>query len=267
MKEDIVIAISQSDISPWREIRKTQQDTWIKNFDNDAVIIHYLSKNPSLILKIVDSFIENYRFSKKLGKIISVLNRLIAIFISSKIPKYIFDKNKNELLVDSNSTYFLFGRRNLALYEWFVENTNSKFLFQTNTSSYINVAKLKSITKKLDDRSLIFAGMIINPNSQSFKIVSGAGRLLSRDLVIEILKHRNHLEFNNLEDICVSELISKMPVRIIPLERYDLLTINKLNHLPDEVLSKYFHFRCKSQGIPRTDSNIMFALHQRLSNF
>ena len=85
MKDDIVIAISQSDISPWREIRKTQQDTWIKKFDNDAVIIHYLSKNPSLILKIVDSFIENYRFSKKLGKIISVLNRLIAIFISSKI--------------------------------------------------------------------------------------------------------------------------------------------------------------------------------------
>ena len=263
MNQDIVIAISQSDQAPWKEIRKTQQETWIRKFENDALIIHYSSKN-SLLFKLIDRFLEKYRFSLKFGKIISVISRFISILISSKVPKYTFNEEKREIFVNSYSTYLLFGRRNLALYDWFLKNTNAKFLFQTNTSSYLHVAKLMSITSKLESNSSIFAGVINNPHSNSFKIISGAGRLLSRELIIEILKYKNLLKFDNLEDICISELIAGLPATVIPLERYDLPSIVTLNETPDDVLRRFFHFRCKSENAPRSDSKIMLALHQRL---
>jgi hypothetical protein len=260
----IVVAISQGNEAPWTEIRKTQQETWIRKFENQALIIHYSSKNPPLILKILDSFLEKYRFHSKIGRVVSVISRVMSIFTSSKVPKYRYNEEKKELVVNSYSTYLLFGRRNLALYDWFLKNTNAKFLFQTNTSSYLDVAKLIFITSKLDPNNSIFSGVINNPQSNSFKIISGAGRLLSRELIIEILKYKNLLKFDNLEDICISELIAGLPATVIPLERYDLPSIVTLNETPDDVLRGFFHFRCKSENALRSDSKIMLALHQRL---
>jgi hypothetical protein len=266
MRSEIVIAISQNDREPWKRIRKSQVETWIKKFNQDAKIIHYFSKNPPFMIKFLDALIEKYRFNKKTGKIISILNRLISKIISSKIPNYHFNVKKEELLVSSYSTYFLFGRRNLALYDWFIKETDAKFLFQTNTSSYVDVNKLNQIAAKLDCTNLIFAGVINNPNSKNFKIISGAGRLLSRDLIVAILENKHKLKFDNLEDICISEVISKLSSKIVPLERYDLNSMEKLHETSDEVLQRYFHFRCKSDTLPRIDDAIMISLHKRLSD-
>lgn len=265
MESEIVVAISQRDKLPWNKIRKIQEETWIRKYEAEAKIIHYLSLEPPILVNYIDRIIEKYRFAKKFGRLSSLITRLFSYLISSEVPKYKFNVANKELLVHSYSTYFLFGRRNLALYDWFISNTNSKFLFQTNTSSYLDIVKLISITKKMNCKDLILAGAIVNPNSQNFKIISGAGRLLSRELITEILKHKNSLKFDNLEDICISELASKLSATIIPLDRYDLPTINKLNSSSDSDLKAHFHFRCKSESLPRSDDNIMNALYTRLS--
>lgn len=264
MKSKIVVAISQSNQAPWTEIKKVQEKTWINKYKDEALIIHYSSKKLPIAIKLVDTFFEKYRFSEKLGRLISILNRIISNFISRNIPKYDFTSINNELTVKSFSTYFLFGRRNLALYDWFIKETDAKFLFQTNTSSYIDVRKLQLITSTLEKNSVIFAGVINNPNSQNFKIISGAGRLLSRELVVEILKNKKHLKFNNLEDICISELVSTLSATIIALDRFDLVNMQNLDDSSDVMLRKHFHFRCKSDTLPRADAEIMLALHNRL---
>lgn len=264
-KPKLAIAISHALVKPWDEIKIAQEETWITNNSYDSQIIFYLSKNPPLFLKNFDYFVEKYRFSKKFGIFISKLNVLTSNLISHKIPKYIFTEEKKELVVNSWSTYQLFGRRNLALFDWFINYTDCDFLFQTNVSSYLRVEYLQDILKKFSKNELVYAGAIINPDDLKFPIVSGAGKLLSRELIMEILNNKNLLKFDNLEDVALAELISKLGVKAINLPRLDLPNLPTIKKYSDVELREYFHFRCKSDSNPRKDVQIMKELHRRLS--
>jgi hypothetical protein len=264
MRAKTIIAVCQKNTSPWSMIRVAQERTWISRNVHNYSIIHYLSKKPTLMFGFFDWFLEKYRFSKKFGKLVSLINILFDKIINRNIPNYFFDENTSELHVNSYSTYFLFGKRNLALFDWFVKNTNADFLFITNTSSYINIQNFVKLVDQFDSRDLIYAGAIINPESNSFPIVSGAGRLLSRSLVINILQNREFLPFNNLEDICLSELVFKLNVRAQELPRLDIPSVKRLEKLPKGILLQHFHFRCKSDEIPRIDAQIMEMLDSRI---
>lgn len=252
-------------MKPWDEIKIAQEKTWITNRTNDCQVIFYLAKPSPLLLKKYDNFVEKFRFSKKYGKFISRLNILTNNLISHKIPNYIFIEAKQELIADSWSTYQSFGRRNLALFDWFINSTDGDFLFQTNVSSYIRVEYLQEILKKYDANDLLYAGAIINPVYTTFPIVSGAGKLLSRKLILEILKNKNLLKFN-LEDVALAELISRLGVNAIELQRLDLPNLSTIKKYSNQELGEHFHFRCKSDSNPRIDGQIMRELHLRLSD-
>jgi hypothetical protein len=260
----VVIAISHAEVHPWIEIKETQEKTWIKNSPNNVNVIFYLSKPAPFVIKHIDFLIEKYRFSTKYGKIVTFINKTSAKFISHKIPKYVFNENTNSLVVDSWSTYQLFGRRNLALFDWFLRTTNADYLYQTNVSSYISVNKFIEMLNEFDKKDLIYAGSIINPDRSPFPIVSGSGKLLSRNLVVEIMKNPKLLKFDNLEDVGLAESVSKIGVEAFALPRLDLPNLNKLRSCSKSELASHFQFRCKSDSIPRIDVQIMEELHTRL---
>lgn len=264
-KSKLVIAISHALIKPWDEIKIAQEQTWITNRTIDSQVIFYLSKPSPVLLRKYDIFVEKYRFSKKYGRFISRLNQLTGNLISHKIPNYMYIEAKEELIVDSWSTYQLFGRRNLALFDWFINSTDGDFLFQTNTSSYLRIENLQEIVKKYCANDLVYAGAIINPDYTFFPIVSGAGKLLSRKLVLEILKNKDLLKFN-LEDVALAELVSKLGVNAIELRRLDLPNLHSIKKYSNQELGEHFHFRCKSDSNPRIDGQIMRELHLRLSD-
>jgi len=260
----IVVAIAVSNEIPWSTIKVGQQETWIKRIKNDELIISYLSKKSPKLISTFEYFIEKNRFSIKYGKYISKLNQFLGLFVSRKIPKYTYLKNLNELHVNSWSTHHLFGRRNLALFDWFINSTSADFLFQTNVSSYVHIERLQDLIVNLNSKKNIYAGVIINPHELNFPIVSGAGKLLSRSLVLEILMNKNLLKFNNLEDVTLAELINTLNVKAIDLPRLDLPNLIAVNEVPAEDLAKHFHFRCKSNETPRKDVEIMKSLDSRL---
>lgn len=265
-KTKLVVAVSHALVKPWDEIKIAQEKTWITNHTSYSQVIFYLSKPSPLLLKKYDNFVEKYRFSKKYGRFISRLNQSTGNFISHRIPDYMFIKARQELVVDSWSTYQLFGRRNLALFDWFVNYTDSDFLFQTTVSSYIQIQNLIEQVKNFDPRSLVYAGAIINPHDPGYKIVSGAGKLLSRELVVKILKNKDFLNFNNLEDVALAELVSEIGARAVDLQRVDLPNMAALEKFSTKELQNHFHFRCKSDSTPRIDSEIMQELHVRLTD-
>jgi hypothetical protein len=264
-KTKIVIAISHADEKPWSEIKIAQETTWITNHTIDSQVIFYLSKPAPLILRKYDKCVEKYRFSKKYGRFISKLNYLSGKLISHKIPMYWFTKKNHELIVNSWSTYQLQGRRSLALFDWFINFTQADFLLQTNSSSYFKIDNLMNQLEKFDGIGLVYAGAIINPHDSNFPIVSGAGKLLSRELVLEILKNSKMLKFDNLEDVALAELISNLGVKPFDLGRLDLPNLATIEKHSNEELRSHFHFRCKSDSNPRVDSQIMQELHSRLS--
>jgi hypothetical protein len=260
----VVIAISHSEVQPWIEIKEAQEKTWIKKLPHNVDVIFYLSKSAPFIIKKIDYLIEKFRFNSKFGRFVSVINKISAKFIPHKIPAYIFSENTKNLVVDSWSTYQLFGRRNLALFEWFLKDSNADYLYQTNVSSYINVNKLIEKLNEFDKVDFIYAGSIINPDKSPFSIVSGSGKLLSRNLIVEIMKNPKLLKFDNLEDVALAQSINRIGVDAIDLPRLDLPNLSKLRSCSDRELASHFQYRCKSDAIPRIDVQIMHELHARL---
>lgn len=263
--KSVLIAVGQANTEPWLSIWKEgQEKTWVKDSVTGSRVIHFTSKNAPYLVKKFDKIHESIRYRKTLGLWQGRLDKISTKFISRKIPKYLFSTESNILSVNSWSTYYFFGQRNIALYDWFLQNTNDDFLFVTNTSSYINQKKLLHIVQNFDSTEAIYAGYLL-PEGGKEQFVSGAGRLLSRKSVEIIKSNWNKHTHETLEDVCLGLFMKLMGIIAIPLPRVSLPSTESVVLLPDSVVSTEFNFRCKSQEIPRKDVEIMKLLHERIS--
>lgn len=264
--KSVLIAVEQANTEPWLSIWKNgQEKTWIRDNVTGSRVIHFTSKNAPYLVKKFDEIHENIRYRKTLGLWQGRLDKISTKFISRKIPKYLFSSDSNILSVNSWSTYYFFGQRNIALYDWFLQNTSEDFLFVTNTSSYINQRNLIDIVQIFDPTDTVYAGYLLPENSKE-QFVSGAGRLLSRKSVELIKLNWSKHTHETLEDVCLGIFMKLMGITAIPLPRVSLPTPESVALLPNSVVCTEFHFRCKSQDIPRKDVEIMELLHERISN-
>ena len=266
MTKSILVAVSQGNTEPWLTIWKEgQEKTWIKSKVKNIDVIHFKSKSTPSIIQKIDRFHEKNRYKKHIGLWQGRIDKIITKTISHKIPKYSFSYENCLLTVNSWSTYQLQGRRYIALYDWFLGQTDYEFLFTTNTSSYINKKNLSNLIQKFDSRDLIYAGYLL-PENQKQQFVSGAGTLLSRKCIELIVENWYKFKFNTLEDVSHGELMRELCVAPIPLSRVELTSIDAVADLSSSVLTEEFHFRCKSPAVPRDDVQIMALLHMKLNN-
>lgn len=266
MKNSVLVAVSQGNTEPWLTIWKEgQEKTWIKSKVKNVDVIHFKSKPTPSIIQQIDKFHEKNRYKTRIGLWQGRIDKIITKTISHKIPKYSFSYENSLLTVNSWSTYQLQGRRFIALYDWFLGQTNYEFLFVTNTSSYINKSNLSSLIQKFDSRDLIYAGFLL-PENENNQFVSGAGKLLSRECVEMIADNWDKFKFDTLEDVSHGDLMRDLGVTPIPLSRVELTSPSAVAELPSSLLTKEFHFRCKSPEVPREDVQIMAHLHAKLNN-
>lgn len=260
-----MISVTQANTEPWISIwRDGQAKTWMKKYSSIVKIVNYKSKTPPNYLVLFDKYHEKFRYHPKIGRYISVFDKIFGLVIPKEIPTYTFNKSKNLLEVNSMSMYILTNRRNLSLYKYFIDETNCDFLFQTNTSSYINCEILLDILKNYKANLNLYAGHIIEQNSNR-EFVSGAGRLMSRATIELILENHKSYPHDNLEDVSVGDFLRKYGIKPIALQRLDIPNLEALNRISDLELNKNFIFRCKSDTIPRIDAQIMLKLHGRLN--
>jgi hypothetical protein len=264
MKHSVLVAVTQGNTEPWLTIWKEgQEKTWIQDNVDGSSIIHVQSKEAPYLIKQLDNIHEENRYRKKIGKWQGRLDKIFTKFISKKIPKYSFNNKNRILTANSWSTYYLQGRRNIALYDWFLKYTNKDFLFVTNTSSYINQVQLLKVIQNFNPSDTIYAGYLL-PEDGGEQFVSGAGKLLSRKSV-ELIKNNWYKHTHEtLEDVCLGLFMKSMEIAAIPLSRVSLPTPEAAKTLPDSILETEFHFRCKSNQLPRRDVEIMRILHERM---
>ena len=264
--KSVLIAVEQANTEPWLSIwREGQEKTWIRDSVTGSRVIHFTSKNAPYLVKKLDKIHESIRYHKILGLWQGRLDKISTKFISRKIPEYFFSTESNILSVNSWSTYYFFGQRNIALYDWFLQNTSDDFLFVTNTSSYINQKKLLKIIQEFDPAETVYAGYLL-PEDSKEQFVSGAGRLMSRKSVEIIKSNWNKHTHETLEDVCLGLFMKLMGIIATPLPRVSLPTPESVSLLSDFVVRTNFHFRCKSQEIPRKDVEIMELLHERINH-
>lgn len=264
-KTNLMISITQANTEPWLSIwREGQEKTWMKKYKNTANIVNCKSKTPPKLFAKFDFHHEKLRYHLKVGRYISIFDKILALFIPKKIPAYSYNKVKKILEVKSMSMYILTNRRNLSLFKFFIEETNCDFLFQTNTSSYVNCENLMQLLNNFESETDLYAGYIVEPDSVR-KFVSGAGRLMSRKTVELILKNYKKYPHDNLEDVSIGDFLRTHGVTPVELPRLDIPSLEILNSISDKDLNTNFIYRCKSDTIPRKDVEIMLNLHDRLT--
>lgn len=265
MANTLLIAVGQANTEPWTSIwRNGQEKTWINNGSEYSSVVHVQSKNAPFFVNKLDGLHEKNRYRDSLGLWQGRVDKIATRFIPRKIPEYTFNINNQVLLVDSWSTYFLLGRRVIALYDWFLKCTDKDFLFGTNTSSYINQSNLLNVIQEFNPNDSIYAGYLL-PEGQARQFVSGAGKLLSRKSIELFVNNWDKYNHEGLEDVSHGRLMESLGVRAQALPRVDLPTLESVAALPESVIQSQFHFRCKSTDLPRKDVEIMRLLHERVT--
>jgi hypothetical protein len=259
--DKLLFAISQANTEPWISIWKNgQQTTWMSDNHSRVEIINFQSKKTPLLVKKYDYWFEKFRYRKYLGFLIGYLNYLNRFIIRRSIPKYEYLQSNNLLVANTWSTYQVMGRRNFALFHYFYYSTDYDFLFMSNTSSYFNQDLVMKLIDSLNSSEDLYAGIIISPGSpRSF--VSGAGKLLSRKTVKKLLDNAANYRHDNLEDVCLGDLMRSLGIKPTPLPRLDVSHPNQVKDIPLDLLNHHFHYRCKSSSRPRQDVEIMLELH------
>jgi hypothetical protein len=260
-----MISVTQANTEPWLSIwHEGQEKTWMKKYENIVKIVNFKSKTPLKLFAKFDYYHEKLRYNLIAGRYISILDKILALFIPKKIPAYTYNESQNLLEVDSMSIYILTNRRNLSLFKFFIEETSCNILFQTNTSSYVNCENLIELINQFKPESNLYAGYIVEPSSAR-KFVSGAGRLMSRKTVELILKNHKTYPHDNLEDVSVGDFLKLFGITPLVLPRLDIPNLEILDKITDKELNANFLYRCKSDTLPRKDVEIMLCLHKRLT--
>jgi hypothetical protein len=178
---------------------------------------------------------------------------------------HIVDSNNglaSTLIVDTPEDWSLIGLKTLKALRFTLDNYEFDYLFRTNTSSYVDVKSLLTHIQSFP-KSSVYAGLIGKVfGSQEF--ASGAGILLSRDVVERVCVEGEKWDHGLVDDIALGKLIdgfSNPRVGITPLPRLDLPTLEIAEQTDNSVIRSNFHFRCKSNSATET-VEIMKYVHE-----
>jgi hypothetical protein len=267
MSEKVVCAISHGLYEPWLSIlRDGQEKTWLKTLRPEGFdVVHFHATPLSSFSKRVDAMHERIRFSKKWKR--RMLKKL-DLLITSPWMNYQAKYSSSSLLSTQDfalhihfpGSYLTYRWKELALFHYFLNQTEADYLFITTSSSYIRPGKLMDYIATLP-KAGVYAGGLPYKNA---KFVSGSNRILSSDVVALVLENASNFSTTVLEDVALGSLINDLGVDRIFIPLINLASLGELNCTSDNVLTENYHFRLTSGPLgKRGDVEIMIELHKR----
>jgi hypothetical protein len=143
----------------------------------------------------------------------------------------------------------LIGLSTIEAFRYVLENYEFEYIFRTNSSSYVNLHKLLKLTEALPKTRVYagFEGTIL----RTTKFASGAGYLISRDIVEEICLDPQLWRHGLIDDVALADFVNtslRSRVKQIPLPRATIAKISDINALPPHEIQNQFHYRCKTDS-------------------
>lgn len=135
------------------------------------------------------------------------------------------------------------------------------YVYRTNTSTYVNLERLQSVTSELPGAQC-YAGWVVRRPSDGLPFVTGSGILMSWDIV-RAFSERTSWNWGTIDDGALGEAAAAIGLRPIPLDRLRVRDATAVAGLTDEQLRNTFNFRCKAAN--RADHETMLAIHRRLT--
>jgi hypothetical protein len=158
----------------------------------------------------------------------------------------------------------------LSALDYITSNFDYDFIVRTNVSSYWNTSRLITVLNSMP-RTDLFMGLVGTTSIHDFQLnfVSGAGMIMSRDVVEKILLNRFSLDFSYIDDVAIGILARELELKLTPGIRQDFSRITSLLARRSNELSENYHFRLRSEfyyhGIRiRKDTMLMRMLHFKL---
>ncbi len=162
---------------------------------------------------------------------------------------YIGNNSNEYLYVNASNDYKNIALKTLLAFEEVYKHFEFDYIFRTNTSSFINLRKLKTYIDE-NKKHLDFSGIVID-TKQKIKIASGAGFFISRKNIELILNNKNKFDTNFPDDVAVAKFLKEyniLPKNTIrkdlneTITPKDLIKVLKPKGLLD---SDHFHYRCR----------------------
>ena len=264
----VLCALSHGLYEPWLGILKEgQQKTWLdQDFPEGFELIHFHGTPGGKLLQELDRIHEKLRWKNRwLALALRILDMVFLYPLFSYIPRY----ENSKLLSDSRrvihikfpDTYSTYRWKFLALLKYFIDETNSDFLFVTSTASYVQPNLVLDFASTLPLEN-VYAGAEPYPGAN---FISGSNRIISRALAKQVLENRRYWSIGIIEDLALTNLIKAKGNELITFPIRNISSLAELDLLTDSDLTSSYHFRLKSfQGKDRLDATIMKRLHLRI---
>jgi len=280
----VVILILSAFREPWRSWQKDGQDqTFLRDIPDGVIALRYSGlareKRPqfktAIFLKRAQHALQTMGWSGSLpglSRILRYLSRLrfgdstIAEIKNSASPCESVKGPSNLSTVDVIFTPVpsnpeLIGLSTIEAFSYVLENYAFQYIFRTNSSSYVNLLKLLKLTESLPKTGVYagFEGRILRETA----FASGAGYLLSRDIVEAICLSPTLWRHGLIDDIALADFVSdslKAQIGQIPLPRRTIASLDDAKTLSRREIQDHFHYRCKT-GSTLDTVEIMQEIH------
>ena len=182
---------------------------------------------------------------------------IIYYYGNSKEDKLLGDK----LYLNSPEGLRNVSKKTLKMYEYVFENFEFDYVYRTNSSSYVNITKLKEfiVDKPLNK---FYSGVVGN-SPQGIKFASGSGYFISHDLIELVLNNKNKWDNSLIDDVALGKLLSHKNIKITRGTRINL-TKNHLNNTPFD--KNAYHYRVKFPNNRQIDIKLMKKIYNALKS-
>lgn len=259
------IAIQYTDREPWKTIKKFQsQAGWLsRSFPQHVKPYFFVGSDNSKIMNLVESSHEYLRWSR-VGRITIPVDRIISKFFSGlpTIHTEMSNSHVPTVRVEIPDLFFLLNQKYLGAYQYFLKHTTADYLFTTNINNYCQLNLLSEIIQTLPS-SGVYAGTTLQAGKKSF--ISGANRILSRDIVELIVNNSKSIDKGYIEDVALGIFLQNRNIRQITLKTLNIHSIDELQIIPTGELLNFHQIRvkCASSRI-KNDLLILMELMNKL---
>jgi hypothetical protein len=274
---------------PFRKIQEEGQDfTFLQGASEDSIVIRYVGKSSKLSLRYKILFkIRRWQYALLDFSQYWPIGALLRLLANSRfgdravrgIPKLQLEKSEptttevmvpgkpgSKIITNSPEDWSLIGLKTLLAFKYVLEKYDFEYLFRTNTSSYLDTQGLLGFLEGKPKTS--FYGGVVGKVFGNSEFASGAGILLSRDVVERICERADDWKHGLVDDIAIADLVARFTnprVPLVALPRLDLPTLETAMATDKEVIGSNFHFRCKSESAQET-IEIMQQIHKVKTN-
>jgi hypothetical protein len=154
-------------------------------------------------------------------------------------------------------TYMGIRKKTMLTFEA-IKNFDFDYIVRTNSCSYINKQNLSKFLEKKPSENF-YCG--VKGVFENIEFISGAGYILSKDMINKILKFKNEFNDKYIDDVSLSHMLSKKNINFdFSGKRMDII-----DEIPEDI-SSHYHFRFNTGGNRENDFKNMLKLHEKIIN-